>query len=173
MGRPSSPVQLTGGYLGASYSATPFQAGDTPIPDLLPPKTTDRAERDRQMQLLSEMNRKFRADYALESDIAARVRAYELAGNMMLKAPGIVDLAGEPGHVREMYGIGTKETEDFGRQLLLARRLAENGVRFIQVCHAGGGNGAWDAHDDMKSHEPLCPFHFIEEGGGPITRILA
>ncbi len=49
-----------------------------------------------------------------------------------------------------------KETDDFGRQLLLARRLAEKGVRFIQICHAGGGNGTWDAHGDMKSHAPLC-----------------
>jgi uncharacterized protein (DUF1501 family) len=58
--------------------------------------------------------------------------------------------------VKAMYGIGEKETDDFGRQLLLARRLAEQGVRFIQVCHAGGGNGAWDAHSDMKTHAPLC-----------------
>ena len=55
-----------------------------------------------------------------------------------------------------MYGIGEKPTDDFGKQLLLARRLSENGVRFIQICHAGGGNGSWDAHGDMKAHEPLC-----------------
>ena len=156
IGRPSSPVQLTGGYLGASYAATPFQSGDVPIPDLLPPSSASRAERDRQMQLLSELNRQFRDDYALESDIAARVKAYELAANMMLKAPAIVSFDTEPDHVKAMYGIGEKETDDFGRQLLLARRLVENDVRFIQICHAGGGNGSWDAHDDMRSHAPLC-----------------
>jgi hypothetical protein len=75
---------------------------------------------------------------------------------MMLKAPAIVDSSTEPEHVKALYGIGEKETDDFGRQLLLARRLAENGVRFIQLCHAGGGNGRWDSHDDMKSHAPLC-----------------
>jgi hypothetical protein len=156
VGRPSSPVQLAGGYLGASYSATPFQPGDTPIPDLLPPKSSNAKERDRQMQALFEMNRQFREDYAIESEIAARVKAYELAANMMLKAPAIVDFSTEPQHVKDLYGIGVKETDDFGRQLLLARRLVENGVRFIQICNAGGGNGAWDAHDDMKSHGPLC-----------------
>ena len=156
MGRPSSPVQLTGGYLGASYSATPFQPGNTPIPDLLAPESSNAAERDRQMQMLFEMNRQFRADYTVESDIAARVKAYELAANMMLKAPQIVNFANEPQQVKDMYGIGVKETDDFGRQLLLARRLVENGVRFIQICNAGGGNGSWDAHDDMKTHEPLC-----------------
>jgi uncharacterized protein (DUF1501 family) len=67
-----------------------------------------------------------------------------------------VDFAAEPAHVKELYGIGAKETDAFGRQLLLARRLVENGVRFIQICHAGGGNGSWDAHGDMATHAPLC-----------------
>ena len=156
IGRPSSPVQLTGGYLGASYSATPFQPDDTPIPNLNLPKTASAKERDRQMQVLLELNKQFREDYAIESEIAARTKAYELAANMMLTAPELVNLACEPDHVKELYGIGIKETDSFGRQLLLARRLAEKGVRFIQICHAGGGNGAWDAHDDMKSHAPLC-----------------
>ena len=156
IGRPSSPVQLTGGYLGASYSATPFQPGDNPIPDLLPPPSSTSKERDRQMETLAQLNRQFREDYAIESEIAARVKAYELAANMMLKAPAIVDFASEPESVKSLYGIGEKETDDFGRQLLLARRLVENNVRFIQICHAGGGNGKWDAHDDMKLHAPLC-----------------
>ncbi len=156
IGRPSSPVQLTGGYLGAQFSATPFQPGDTPVPDLLPPKGTDRAERDRQMRTLEELNRKFRDDYAADSEIAARVKAYELAANMMVSAPALTDFSTEPDHVRSLYGIGAKVTDDFGRQLLLARRLAEKDVRFIQLCHAGGGNGSWDAHGDMKTHEPLC-----------------
>lgn len=156
IGRPSSPVQLTGGYLGAAYSATPFQTGETPIPNLLAPKSASSAVRDRQMQKLLELNQQFRADYALDSEIAARVKAYELAGNMMRTAPAIVDFAKEPEHVKSLYGIGTKETDGFGRQLLLARRLVENGVRFIQICHAGGGNGSWDAHGDMETHAPLC-----------------
>ena len=156
IGRPSSPVQLTGGYLGAAYSATPFQTGETPIPNLLAPKSTSSAVRDKQMQKLLELNQQFRADYALDSEIAARVQAYELAGNMMRTAPAIVDFAREPEHVKSLYGIGTKETDGFGRQLLLARRLVENGVRFIQICHAGGGNGSWDAHGDMETHAPLC-----------------
>jgi hypothetical protein len=156
VGRPSSPVQLTGGYLGASVAATPFQPGDTPIPNLHPPKGSSASERDRQMQALEELNREFRERYAINSDIAARVKAYELAARMQLSAPGVVDFSGEPKHVLDLYGIGDKETDDFGRQLLLARRLAEKGVRFVQICHAGGGNGAWDAHGDMKSHAPLC-----------------
>ncbi len=156
LGRPSSPMQLTGGYLGASVAATPFQAGDTPIPNLYPPSGGTRAERDRQMERLEAMNREFRERYERNSDIRARARAYELAARMQLSAPEAVDLSGEPESVKTLYGIGRKETDDFGRQLLLARRLAERGVRFIQVCHAGGGNGGWDSHGDMKTHEPLC-----------------
>jgi len=158
IGRPSSPVQLTGGYLGASVAATPFQAGATPIPNLDPPggAGTGTAERDRRMEALAELNRDFRRRYAEDTDIAARTRSYELAARMQLAAPEAVDFAGEPQHVRELYGIGAKETDDFGRQLLLARRLAERGVRFIQVCHAGGGNGGWDAHGDIETHGPLC-----------------
>src|SRR5947209_5093524 len=156
IGRPSSPVQLTGGYLGASVAATPFQPGPTPIPNLYPPQGGGPAERERQMQALEDLNHDFRERYATNADIAARAKAYELAARMQLAAPEVVDFAGEPKHVQDLYGIGEKETDDFGRQLLLARRLAERGVRFIQICHAGGGNGAWDAHGDIKSHAPLC-----------------
>jgi hypothetical protein len=156
IGRPSSPVQLTGGYLGATVAATPFQPGETPIPNLHPPKGGSAEERERQMQMLAELNRQFREDYAINSDIAARAKAYELAARMQLSAPEAVDFSAEPQHVKELYGIGEKPTDDFGRQLLLARRLAERGVRFVQVCHAGGGNGSWDAHGDINSHAPLC-----------------
>lgn len=156
IGRPSSPVQLTGGYLGATVSATPFQTGDTPIPNLKPPKGLGGTERERQMRTLEDLNREFREHYAINSDIAARAKSYELAARMQLAAPQVVDFSQEPQHVLDLYGIGEKETEDFGRQLLLARRLAEEGVRFIQICHAGGGNGKWDAHDDIESHAPLC-----------------
>ncbi|HET6408588.1 MAG TPA: DUF1501 domain-containing protein, partial [Chthoniobacteraceae bacterium] len=156
LGRPSSPVQLTGGYLGASVAATPFQAGETPIPNLYPPKGGSSIERERQMQLLQSMNREFRERYAINSDIRSRAQAYELAARMQLSAPDAVDFSGEPDHVKSLYGIDEKETEEFGKQLLLARRLAEKGVRFIQICHAGGGNGAWDSHGDMRTHGPLC-----------------
>jgi uncharacterized protein DUF1501 len=156
IGRPSSPVQLTGGYLGATVAATPFQTGDTPIPNLYPPADGSAAERDRLMKALHDLNQEFREQYAINSDIAARARTYELAAAMQLAAPEVCDLSKEPAQIQALYGIGEKETADFGRQLLLARRLAERGVRFIQICHAGGGNGAWDAHGDIKSHAPLC-----------------
>lgn len=156
IGRPSSPVQVTGGYLGATVAATPFQPGEIPIPNLKVPPGGTAADRETRMQTLLELNEEFRRDYALNSNIAARTRAYELAARMQLAAPQAVDLANEPRQLLELYGIGARETDEFGRQLLIARRLAERGVRFIQICHAGGGNGAWDAHNDIKAHAPLC-----------------
>src|SRR5438270_3554469 len=87
IGRPSSPVQLTGGYLGATEAATPFQPGATPVPDLYPPAGATTAERDRQMRVLDEMNKEFRDRYAINSDIAARSQAYDLAARMQLHAP--------------------------------------------------------------------------------------
>lgn len=156
IGRPTSPVQLSAGYLGAKYSATPFQSSGVPVRNLDTPQGTSREARERQMETLEEMNREFRARHAVESDIAARIRAYELAARMQMAAPEAADFSREPESVRRLYGLGEGETDDFGRQLLLARRLAERGVRFIQVCHAGGGNGAWDAHGDIATHAPLC-----------------
>lgn len=156
IGRPSSAVQLSGGYLGATFSATPFQPGDTPIRDLKPPAGPGAADRERQMRALEEFNRAFREQYQVNSAVAARTRAYELAARMQLSAPEAVDFSNEPDSVKRIYGLGEKETDEFGKRLLLARRLVERGVRFVQICHAGGGNGAWDAHDDMSSHAPLC-----------------
>jgi len=75
---------------------------------------------------------------------------------MQLSAPEVVNFGDEPKHVLEMYGIGEKDTEDYGKQLLMARRLVEKGVRYIQICNGGGGNGSWDAHVDMKDHEKSC-----------------
>jgi hypothetical protein len=167
IGRPTSPVQLTGGYLGAEHSATPFQSNETPIPNLKSPETLSSKEQRHRLGVLAALNRGFREEYEFESAIAARRHAYELAARMQLSAPEAVDFDSEPRHVKELYGIGQKETDSFGRQLLLARRLAERNVRFIQVCHGGGGNGRWDSHSDMKSHAPLC-----RETDQPIAGLL-
>ena len=156
IGRATTPIQLTGGYLGGTHSGTPFQDGDTPIPNLRLPDSINAAERNHQLRVLEELNREFRRSYAVNSAIASRSRAYELAASMQLEAPEIVDFSDETEPVLQTYGINETKTDRFGRQLLLARRLVENGVRFIQVCHAGGGNGGWDSHGDISSHAPLC-----------------
>ena len=109
------------------------------------------------MRVLDELNQEFRERLRHQHrHRGPRRRPTNWRRACSFSAPGVVDFSKEPEHVLELYGIGEKPTDDFGRQLLLARRLVENGVRFIQICHAGGGNGGWDAHGDMKTHEPLC-----------------
>src|SRR5579862_6065218 len=125
IGRPSSPVQLTGGYIGATVAATPFQPGETPVPNLNAPRGSSTAERERLREALHDLNEGFREQYATNSDIVARAKAYELAGRMQLAAPRLVDFSDETQPTLDLYGIGEKDTNDFGRQLLLARRLTE------------------------------------------------
>ncbi|MBS1829074.1 MAG: DUF1501 domain-containing protein [Acidobacteria bacterium] len=157
MGRPSAPAQAGGGYLGGQESATQFQAGNTPLDNLKLPAGVTRAEREKQMEALYRLNQEFHSQHAFDAEVAARVRSYELAGTLQVAGPELVDFSKEPEHVRKLYGLNEPHTDDFGRQMLLARRLAERGVRFIQVCHGGGmGNGKWDAHDDVGDHGPLC-----------------
>ncbi len=177
IGRPSSPVQLTGGYLGATVAGTPFQPGATPIPDLHPPRGGSAAERERQMRALADLNEEFRERYAIQSEITARTRTYELAARMQLAAPEVVDFSGESAHILELYGIGEPATDDFGRQLLLARRLAERGVRFIQICQRGlldstlvvwtseFGRSPWSQNTTGRDHNPRGYTAWLAGGG--------
>ena len=131
-------------------AATPFRSGDTPIPNLYPPKGGTAAERELQMQTLTGPQPGIPRDLRGQYGHRGRVQSYELAARMQLSAPEVVDFANEPKHVLDLYGIGEKETDDFGRQLLMARRLVEKGVRYIQLCNGGGGNGSWDC---ARRHE--------------------
>ncbi len=156
MGRPSSPLQLSGGFFGAKESATPFQASGAPLRNLqLPPSISD-SQRRRQMESLAKLNEPFHQQFAFESEIAARVKSYELAARLQMSAPEAVNFNDEPQHVLNMYGIDEEVTSPFGRQTLLARRLVERGVRFVQICHGGKGNGDWDSHDSVEDHAPLA-----------------
>ena len=90
-----------------------------------------------------------------DDQLAARIKAYELAFRMQAAAPELVELAHETEETRRLYGIGEKETDEFGTRCLLARRLVERGVRFVQL-YAGDTNG-WDAHNDVdKNHGQMC-----------------
>ena len=89
--RPSSLAQLAGGYLGTQESATPFQAGETPIEHLKLPAGITRAERDRQIDTLAKLNSEFHERYAFDQEVSARTRSYELAGSLQMVAPELVD----------------------------------------------------------------------------------
>jgi hypothetical protein len=144
------------GYLPGSFQGTTFRASGEPILDLAPPEglSADRRRADR--DLLDRLNRDHLDSHPGEPELQARIESYELAYRMQAEAPGAVDLGGESAETRRLYGLDNPATASFGRRLLIARRLVERGVRFVQVYSGCGGNFDdlnWDAHNDIvKNH---------------------
>jgi arylsulfatase A-like enzyme len=103
------------------------------------------------MAWVQEMNRGYAAQHPGDSTLEARLRSYELAANMQLSVPEAVDLEGEPEAARRLYGLDQKETGPLARRCMLARRLLERGVRFVQVYHGASGKD-WDAHGDLSGN---------------------
>lgn len=152
----SGPKNWSSGYMPATYQATLMRSRGTPILDL---KTHAGVSRKMQREMLNTL-RVFNDDHLQSrydnSDLAARVASYELAYKMQAAAPEAVDLSGESQQTLEMYGVPGKKTQVFGRQCLLARRLVERGVRFVQIYSGGNHNDAnWDAHGDLKYNHDL------------------
>jgi hypothetical protein len=139
------------GFLPAIYQPTMFRAGNRPVLNLDLPSGVSPASRRRTFRLIRDLNRATLDPADLEFD--ARINAYDLAFRMQTEAPEVLDLAGESRQTLDLYGIGAEPTHDYGRRCLLARRLVENGVRFVCVVSGGGpGNQQWDAHDDIEEN---------------------
>lgn len=145
-------INWSSGFLPATHQGVAFRTSGDPIPDLATPKETPTAKRKAAAELLAEMDHEFSEKTPGDSSIAARIRSYEMAAKMQLDVPGIVNLESESEETKRLYGFDNKVTEPFGRNCLLARRLLEKGVRFIQLWH-GGAFGSprinWDAHEDI------------------------
>ncbi len=141
------------GFMPASYAGTIFRATGSPINDLsLPTRTTRPVERD-MLDTLAHMNAEHHAARPDQQDLAARIASYELSYKMQMHAPEAVDLSQETEATRRMYGLDADKTRDFGTRCLLARRMVERGVRFIQLYSGGGHNDDnWDAHGDLVAN---------------------
>ncbi len=151
----NGPRNWGAGFMPAVHQGIRLQNGPEPIPNLHPPQGLDAQGQRRKLDLLAELNRQHAALHPDNTELDARLRSYELAFRMQAQAPDAVDLASEPAHVRALYGLERKETATFGRMCLLARRLAERGVRFIQL-YSGAGS-KWDAHNNIEpNHTGLC-----------------
>ena len=153
---------FSAGFLPVTHQGTVIStAGATPIHDLRAPASaryiTPEADRDG-LALLQKLNRQHLAENPADSRLEARIQAYELAARMQLSAPEVFALDRETEATRRLYGLDDKVTEDFGRRCLLARRLVERGVRFVQVWSgAGGPTGNWDNHANIqKELPPMC-----------------
>jgi hypothetical protein len=138
------------GYMPASYAGTVFRVEGSPINDLSPPAgMTPPLERDL-LDTLGQMNARHFAARPDQLDLAARISTYELAYKMQAHAPEAVDLSQETEATKRLYGLDQMRTRDFGTRCLLARRLVERGVRFVQVYSGGAHNDDnWDAHGDL------------------------
>ena len=135
------------GFLPAVHQGTLFEAGAQPIRHLNNPKGVSDERQAHKLDFLNALNRNHQDGRESNSELEARIRSYELTGRMQMEAPEAVDLESESAATRTLYGLDRKETSIFGRQCLLARRLAERGTRFIQLYHSG-----WDAHSNVAGN---------------------
>jgi hypothetical protein len=146
-------------YLGPEHSGVQLGVDPAdPLPFAAPGKDVYREEQQAEFALLNRLNKLAAVEYPEDQAIRARIKSYELAFRMQTAVPEVVDCGRETESTRQLYGLDAKETESFGRQCLVARRLVEQGVRFVQIFHgSNGGAGAWDAHGNLKNnHQQLC-----------------
>jgi hypothetical protein len=171
---PNGPKNWSAGFLPAEHQGTMFRpSAKTPIADLFPPAKSyiEPAKESETLATLKQLNGLHAAERPGDSRLDARIRSYELAARMQLSAPDVLDLKQEPQYVLRMYGLdsldvtmepGIHEKQEiayFGRNCLVARRLLERGVRFVQIW-SGADNGFprrnWDSHEDLeRDHWPL------------------
>lgn len=143
------------GFLPASYQGTLFRQGETPILNTkLPAGQTDERQRNR-LAFLADQNREYGLGREDDTSLDARLRSFELAYALQKSGPEAVDLSTETEETKALYGLDQPETAVFGRNVLLARRLVERGVRFVEV-YCGSGSG-WDAHTNLEAnHGKWC-----------------
>jgi hypothetical protein len=158
------------GYMPAAYQGTLFRGQGSPLLDLRNPPGVSARQQRRSLDLLEALNREHQNTRPGESELAARIASYELAFRMQTAATDAVDMAKEPLRVRERYGLDQKITADFGRKCLIARRLLQRGVRFVQL-YSGVGHieDTWDGHNDCVANHTL----HAGETDRPIAALIA
>lgn len=139
------PGNWTNGFLPAYYQGTRLRPEGSPILDLRSPSFKTREHQRLALDELAFLNQQHTAQHPEHRELAARMESYELAYRMQMEVPDVIDLSQETESTREAYGLDDKETGAFGRQCLLARRLVEKGVRFVQIF-----SGGWDSHDYLE-----------------------
>ena len=154
------------GFLPAVYQGTRFRTGDTPILDLKRPDGVSDQQQKNELGLLAKLDELWSADKSDDTELDARTRSFELAYQMQSAASDAVDLSKESAETKAMYGIDNPTSAVFGTNCLLARKLVERGVRFVEL-YSGGGSG-WDAHNNIEGNHT----HFCAESDKPIAGLL-
>ncbi len=149
------PNDWSAGFIPAAHQGTLFRSTGDPIVDLKPPAGLTADDQRARLDALAALNELDMQKFPGNSELAARISSYELAYRMQGCAPDAVDLGRESAATKALYGLDQTVSEPFGRQCLMARRLVERGVRFVQIFAGGVGNqntDTWDAHDDIKTN---------------------
>src|SRR5262249_36302779 len=141
-------------FLPAYHQGTRVLPGKEPIPNLHRHVESGKLQ-EMELGLASSLNQKHLKRMGNNSELVARIRTFATANKMQMEAPKVFDLSDETDATLKLYGLKRGQTENFGWQCLVARRLAEHGVRFIELIDTGSSNN-WDAHDDMATYEPLA-----------------
>jgi Protein of unknown function (DUF1501) len=164
-----SAANWSAGFLPGVYQGTHLRPTGDPIDNLnRPTEVTDASQRG-QLDLLKQLNSIHREDYAADSELAARIESFELAYRMQTAAPEALAIEAEPQHIQDLYGIGRDECDHVARQCLMARRLIERGVRFVQIYSGGMENQrSWDGHNDIKGNHT----QFAGETDQPVAALL-
>lgn len=151
----NGPRNWSAGFMPAVYQGTMLHAEGEPFSNLASPSHVSMAEQQLELDFLERLNQHHAASRQDNTELEARIRSYELAFQLQSHAPETIDLAQETGETRALYGLDQKETADYGRNCLLARRLVERGVRFVQCYHGSGSK--WDAHSGIEAnHAKMC-----------------
>lgn len=155
------------GFLPAAFQPTMFRPGGKPVLNLDLPKRVELKQRRKTLDLIRNLNEA--AMQPGDEELEARLNSYELAFQMQMNAPDVFDLSRESRETLNLYGVGTEPTDDYARRCLLARRLVENGVRFVCVVSGGGpGTMQWDAHKDIEENH----LRKAAETDQPVTGLL-
>jgi hypothetical protein len=152
-GAKGGPPAWGSGFLPATYQGTTIRPGRNPILYLKPQPQVSTNRQRASLDLIRQLNQQHLEQREFDENLLARVNAYELAFRMQATAPEVVDLSQESAETQKLYGIGETDTDEFGRRCLLARRMVERGVRFVQL-YSGDTNG-WDAHKDVAQNHGL------------------
>jgi Protein of unknown function (DUF1501) len=166
----SGQPNWSSGFMPASFQGTLFRPAGDPILNLRGPQHISREAQREQLDLLARLNERHLAARPGGEELQSRITTYELAYRMQAEAPEAVDLTRETRHTLNEYGIGREPTDEFGRNCLVARRLVERGVRFVQL-YSGGGHleETWDAHESIEKNHG----RHAAEVDQPIAALLA
>jgi hypothetical protein len=169
-GLPKGHAQNWGaGFLPGVYQGTALNAQGAPIDNLLRDPVMNDGEQRRQLDLLRRLNGRHLQEHEGESELAARIESFELAYRMQMSAPEALDIAREPEAIRQLYGVEEKRCAHFANQCLMARRLVERGVRFVQIYSGGMENErSWDGHIDIAGNHR----QFAGETDQPVAALL-